>query len=90
MENINKTRPMSVRLRDGTIMTRADLPPVDTYRWVASRKGAVVRAIAAGLITAEEACEKYRLSTEELASWQRAVAAFGERALKSTALQKYR
>jgi len=35
--------PRSVTLPDGSIMTHADLPPASTWRWVASRKAAVVR-----------------------------------------------
>ncbi len=30
--------PRAVTLPDGKVMTRADLPPPDTTRWVASRK----------------------------------------------------
>ena len=37
--------PRCVTLPDGTLMTRADLPPVETIRWVASRKAAVIRAV---------------------------------------------
>ena len=47
--------PRAVTLPDGTIMTRADLPPPDTRRWVASRKAAVGQAVDCGLISAEEA-----------------------------------
>lgn len=54
--------PRSVTLPDGTIMTRADLPPADTVRWVASRKAAVVRAVAAGLISRETALKTWALS----------------------------
>jgi len=43
--------PRTVTLPDGSVMTRADLPPKSTLRWVASRKAAVVRAVAAGLIS---------------------------------------
>lgn len=77
-------------LPDGSVMTRADLPPMQTRRWVASRKAAVVRAVGAGLITREEALETYALSSEEFAEWEGAVARFGEVALRTTALQKYR
>jgi hypothetical protein len=42
-------------------MTRADLPSADTGRWVASRKAAVVRAVACGLIDRAEAIDLYRL-----------------------------
>jgi len=82
--------PRAVTLPDGTVMTRADLPPSDTRRWVASRKAAVVRAVRYGLITLEEARRRYGLSDEEFESWASAVAHHGEAALKATALQKYR
>lgn len=82
--------PRAVTLPDGTVMTRADLPPADTTRWVASRKAAVVRGVTHGLITRAEALETYGLSEEELDSWHRAVERHGESALKATAVQKYR
>jgi len=82
--------PVSVVLPDGSRMTRADLPPAETRRWVASRKAAVVRAVAHGLITAGEACKRYGLSEEEFNSWCRAMAAHGEQALRTTALKNYR
>lgn len=82
--------PRTVTLPDGSILSRADLPPVDTRRWVASRKAAVVRAVDAGLITAEEACRRYGLSEEELAGWRAAVSRHGEAALKATSVQKFR
>lgn len=82
--------PRTVTLPDGSSMSRADLPPPDTERWVASRKAAVVKAVASGLITAEEACRRYGLSEEELDSWRLAVARHGEQALRATAVQKYR
>lgn len=82
--------PRSVTLPDGTIMTRADLPATSTRRWVASRKAAVVRAVAFGLISQKEALERYGLSEEELDAWRQAVTDHGEAALKATALQRYR
>lgn len=82
--------PRSVSLPDGTIMTRADLPAAGTRRWVASRKAAVVRAVAAGLISRETAIKTYSLSDDELAEWESAVFRHGEAALRATALQKYR
>ena len=45
--------PRQVTLPDGSILTRADLPPADTRRWVASRKAVVVKAVVYGLITAD-------------------------------------
>lgn len=82
--------PRLVTLPDGSTMTRADLPPPQTLRWVASRKAAVVRAVDAGLISTEEACRSYGLSEEELDGWRRAVSEHGEQALRATAVQKYR
>lgn len=82
--------PRAVTLNDGSIMTRADLPPPDTRRWVASRKAAVVRGVVYGLITQKEAQHLYRVSAEEFQSWISAIAEHGEDALKTTALKKYR
>ncbi len=82
--------PRSVTLPDGTIMTRADLPPAETRRWVASRKAAVVKAVSAGLMARKEALECYALSDEEFSEWETAVSEHGEGALKATALQRYR
>lgn len=82
--------PRAVTLPDGTVLTRADLPPVQTHRWVASRKAAVVRGVAYGLIPLKEALDRYGLSEEEFESWVEAIEKHGETALKSTALQKYR
>ena len=82
--------PRAVTLPDGMVLTRADLPPAATRRWVASRKALVVKAVEHGLITRAEALERYGLSDEEFDSWQRAILAHGPEALKVTALQKYR
>lgn len=82
--------PRAVTLPDGSVLTRADLPPATTRRWVASRKAVVVRAVESGLISRAEALERYALSDEEFDSWHNAVLAHGVEALKVTALQKYR
>ncbi|WP_238371429.1 DUF1153 domain-containing protein [Heliomarina baculiformis] len=82
--------PRAVTLPDGTVMTRADLPPATTRRWVASRKAAVVRGVIYGLISQEDALKTYALSEEEFIGWVSAVAEHGEQALKATALKKFR
>ena len=82
--------PRCVTLADGKVMTRADLPPKDTKRWVASRKAAVVRGVAYGLISQAEALDRYGLSEEEFSEWVTAVSQHGIEALKATSLQKYR
>lgn len=82
--------PRTVTLPDGTIMSRADLPEPGVRRWVASRKAAVVKGVAHGLISRQSALEMYDISDEELTEWEKAVDKHGERALKATSVQKYR
>ena len=82
--------PRQVTLPDSSILSRADLPKPDTRRWVASRKAVVVKAVIYGLIGEAEALERYALSAEEFGLWRKAVEAHGEKALRVTAIQKYR
>lgn len=82
--------PRAITLPDGTTLTRADLPPAETRRWVASRKVRVVKAVIYGLIPLAEALERYALSEEEFRLWREAVELHGESALKVTAIQKFR
>lgn len=77
-------------LPNGSVLTRADLPPQSTTRWVASRKAAVVMAVSSGLIKRDEALQMYSLTEEEYSEWERAVAQHGVGALRTTALQRYR
>jgi Protein of unknown function (DUF1153) len=51
-------------------VTVADLPSAETRRWSIRRKAAVVAAVRGGLLTLEEACTRYALSTEEFLSWR--------------------
>lgn len=74
----------AVTLPDGTILTRSDLPPPDTSRWVASRKAVVVRAVTHGLISPDEAMQRYGLSAEEFATWVRQLDRHGLAGLKVT------
>ena len=67
-----------------------ELPPSNTRRWVARRKAAVVAAVASGMISSEEACQRYQMSEEELITWQRAFETYGVKGLHATALQQYR
>ncbi|HRO12119.1 DUF1153 domain-containing protein [Amaricoccus sp.] len=82
--------PVYVVLPDGSKLTRSDLPPVNTKRWVARRKATVVAAVDFGLLEASEACNMYHLSDEELDLWRTAVRRHGASALRVTAIQKYR
>jgi len=82
--------PRQVTLPDGSSLSRADLPPPDIRRWVASRKAVVVKAVIYGLIPESEALERYAISAEEFALWRAAVEQHGDGALKVTAIRKYR
>ena len=82
--------PRQIILPDGTVLSRADLPPAETRRWVASRKAIVVKAVIHGLISEADALERYALSEEEFSLWRSALENHGDKALKVTTLQKYR
>ncbi len=58
---------------DGSPLTLVDLPPPNTRRWVVRRKAQVVAAVRGGLLTLEEACERYMLTIEEFLVWQHAL-----------------
>jgi hypothetical protein len=75
---------------DGSPLTIADLPPKNTKRWVIRRKAEVVAAVRGGLLSIDEACERYRLTVDELLSWQRSIEKHGLPGLRATRLQDYR
>lgn len=74
----------------GEPLTMASLPPAGTSRWVPRRKAEVVAAVNGGLLTIDSACERYDLTLEELASWQRAIDRSGMAGLRVTQIQHYR
>lgn len=75
---------------DGKPLTRRDLPPPNTKRWVIRRKAEVVAAVRGGLLSLDEACRRYTLSVEEFLAWQRAIERHGLRGLRATRVQDYR
>lgn len=75
---------------DGTALTIADLPPPSTKRWVIRRKAEVVSAVRGGLLSLETACDRYHLTAEEYASWERAIDRYGMQGLRATRVQQYR
>ncbi len=75
---------------DGNPLTLDDLPPPNTTRWVIRRKAEVVAAVRGGLLTMEEACERYSLTAEEFESWKKAIEKHGLPGLRTTRLQHYR
>jgi len=74
----------------GDPLTMNNLPPADTKRWVIRRKAEVVAAVRGGLLSLEEACERYRLSVEEFLAWQRLIETHGLQGLRTTRVQTYR
>ena len=50
----------------------------------------LMRAVNGGLLTIDEVCERYNLTLEEFASWQRAVDRSGMQGLRVTRIQHYR
>lgn len=75
---------------EGQLLTRDTLPAPGTKRWVIRRKAEVVAAVRGGLLTLDEACERYTLTVEEFLSWQRAIEQHGLPGLRTTRLQEYR
>ena len=75
---------------DGSPLTIADLPPPETKRWVIRRKAEVVAAVRGGLLSLEEACQRYTLTVEEFLRWQRSIERHGLPGLRATRVQQYR
>ena len=75
---------------DGRALTVADLPPRDTKRWVTRRKAELVVAVRGGLLSLEEACERYALTIDEFLSWQTTLDRHGLPGLRATCVQDYR
>lgn len=75
---------------DGSPLTIADLPSPNTKRWVIRRKAEVVAAVRGGLLSLEDACERYTLTVEEFLSWQRSIDDHGLAGLRATRVQDYR
>ena len=86
MAPINSTSPFSIDYEP----IETELPSPNTKRWVIRRKAAVVDAVKAGILTVEQACERYKLSTEEFFTWQTLVEHHGVPGLRVTRLQSYR
>lgn len=91
----NSPRPgtvheLSVVGPTGKPMTRRDLPPPGTKRWVVRRKAEVVAGVRGGLISLKEACQRYNLSEDEFDSWQQLFENHGLSGLRATSVKKFR
>jgi len=85
-----KIRPDKVIGPLGEPLTLESLPPPETTRWVVRRKAEVVAAVNGGLLSVDEVCQRYNLTVEEFASWQRAIDRSGMPGLRVTRIQHYR
>ena len=74
----------------GAPLTIGDLPPPGTERWVIRRKAEVVAAVRGGLLSLDDACERYRLTNEEFLAWQKSIDRHGMQGLRTTRIQQYR
>jgi hypothetical protein len=66
------------------------VPSPETERWTPGRKAAVINAVRQGLLTIEQACERYHLSVDEYRAWERDFDSHGEAGLRSTRVGIYR
>jgi hypothetical protein len=69
---------------NGRPLTLGDLPPVKPNRWFPAHKANVVAAVLGGLITEDQACERYKLTREEFMTWKRAFYSGGAKGLRVT------
>jgi len=71
MTMVVRPRPKYVIGPDGSPLTITDLPaPGMKKRWVIRCKAQVVAAVCGGLLSLEEACNRYMLTVDEFLLWQ--------------------
>lgn len=90
MSETHRPRVKYVIGPDGSPLTVADLPSTTTKRWVIRRKAEVVAAVRGGLLSLEEACNRYTLTVDEFLSWQMSIDRHGLAGLRTTRIQQYR
>jgi len=66
------------------------LPPPGAMRWWPHRKAAVVAAVRGGVLSLNEAQERYALSIEEYLTWQHGIDLFGLAGLRMDGTQRRR
>jgi hypothetical protein len=71
-------------------LTLDSLPSPQTVRWVIRRKAEVVAAVRGGILSLEEACNRYTLSADEFLAWDRALSRHGLPGLRTMRTQQYR
>jgi hypothetical protein len=87
---VNCKRPEWVVGPLGQRLTLALLPPANLRHWLPMRKAEVVAAVKGGLLSIDEVLQRYRMTIEEFAMWERAVERFGLNGLRTTRTAHYR
>ncbi len=92
VEDMQRQNAQTERVRgpNGQWLTLDDLPPKNIKRWVTRRKAEVVAAVQGGLISRDDALDRYDLSVEEYEGWERLYTDYGTKGLRATCLQEYR
>ena len=89
-QRLNKQGERYVVGPTGAPLTVADLPPPSTQRWVIRRKAEVVAAVRGGLLSFDDACDRYGITGEEFLCWQKSIDRHGMQGLRTTRIQHYR
>lgn len=72
-----------------TLADVLDAAKVETFRWSASRKAVVVKAVHEGKLSAADVERRFGISAEEFASWSRSLDKHGVAGLRSSRVQIY-
>jgi hypothetical protein len=75
---------------EGIHMSLRDLPSPDCTRWVVRRKAQVVLAVRGGLLSLEEALDRYGLTMDEFVAWRALWERHGLNGLRTTQMKTYR
>ncbi|HWD50707.1 MAG TPA: DUF1153 domain-containing protein [Rhizomicrobium sp.] len=68
----------------------SDLPLPTTKRWTPKLKATIVSAVKCGLLSLDDACDRYALSVDEFVGWQDAIEHYGLGGLRRRDIQEHR
>lgn len=88
MKTFSRPKVSYVRGADGSALSLSDLPAANSQRWVTRHKANVVAAVRGGLISLDDVCLRYGVTTEEFLVWSGAFDRFGVKGLRTTRSQK--
>lgn len=88
---MDKPEPLpTVTDLQGNVITPVDLPSPATVRWTPNKKAIVVRAVRGGLISLQEALDRYGMIEREFLIWEQGLKDDGVGGLKVTHYQRRR